>query len=63
MLALLLGVMLFVAGFALGALSNRYEVSGAGGARGVRFMRVDKWTGQAWELESERWEPIVQPKR
>ncbi len=66
LLAMLLGVMLFVAGFALGALSNRYEVSGP------YLYRVDKWTGRAWNVERERdavsrgevlrWVLIAEPK-
>ena len=62
-LALLLGVMLFVAGFALGAISNRYELSGP------YLHRVDKWTGRVWHVTGDRgraerrWVPIAEPKQ
>ena len=63
--AVFVGVILFVAGFALGALSNRYEVSVAGSVRGVRFMRVDKWTGHTWDRSGlgSTWSLVAEPPK
>lgn len=57
MLALLLGVMLFVAGFALGALSNRYHLSGPMG------WRIDTWTGQTWRHTGSAWVFVAEPRQ
>lgn len=60
LLASLLAAVVVLAAVYCYARVNRFEISHGGSSRYYVVVKLDRWTGETWKLESgNRWAPIT----